>query len=65
MYLQVLAMYDRLDAIDVEGVVRFVKAMQQENGSFFGEEDLNQFYNWFIRYLLLCKTNLTPAILFI
>lgn len=29
-------MYDRLDAIDVEGVVRFVSSMQQEDGSFIG-----------------------------
>ncbi|KAI8435597.1 hypothetical protein MSG28_003873 [Choristoneura fumiferana] len=36
--VQILAIYDRLDAIDVEGVVRFVKAMQQEDGSFFGDK---------------------------
>ncbi|KAJ0176982.1 hypothetical protein K1T71_006991 [Dendrolimus kikuchii] len=36
--VQVLAMYNRIDAIDVEGVVRFIKAMQQEDGSFFGDK---------------------------
>lgn len=30
-------MYDRLDAIDVEGVVRYVSSLQQEDGSFFGK----------------------------
>ena len=34
--LKVLSMYDRLDAVDVEGVVRFVSSMQQEDGSFIG-----------------------------
>lgn len=30
-------MYDRLDAVDVEGIVRYVVALQQEDGSFYGE----------------------------
>ncbi|CAG4979360.1 unnamed protein product [Colias eurytheme] len=36
--VQVLAMYDRLDAIDIDGVVRFVVSMQQDDGSFFGDK---------------------------
>ncbi|CAH2038021.1 unnamed protein product, partial [Iphiclides podalirius] len=36
--IQVLALYDRLDAIDVEGVVRYVASLQQEDGSFFGDK---------------------------
>lgn len=30
-------MYDRLDAIDVEGVVKYVASMQQDDGSFTGK----------------------------
>ncbi|KAJ2945794.1 hypothetical protein O0L34_g4699 [Tuta absoluta] len=36
--VQVLAMYNRLDAIDVDGVVRYVSSLQQEDGSFFGDK---------------------------
>ncbi|XP_061713558.1 geranylgeranyl transferase type-2 subunit beta [Cydia pomonella] len=36
--VQILALYDRVDAIDVEGVVRYIKSMQQEDGSFFGDK---------------------------
>ncbi|XP_013199619.1 geranylgeranyl transferase type-2 subunit beta [Amyelois transitella] len=36
--VQVLAMYDRLDAVDVEGIVRFVSSLQQGDGSFFGDK---------------------------
>ncbi|XP_013143093.1 PREDICTED: geranylgeranyl transferase type-2 subunit beta [Papilio polytes] len=36
--VQVLAMYDRLDAIDIEGVVRFAISLQQEDGSFYGDK---------------------------
>lgn len=35
-FLQVLTMYNRLDAIDVEGVVKFVASLQQPDGSFYG-----------------------------
>ncbi|CAH0751089.1 unnamed protein product [Diatraea saccharalis] len=36
--VQVLAMYDRLDAIDVDGVVRYIVSLQQEDGSFDGDK---------------------------
>ncbi|CAG9093034.1 unnamed protein product [Plutella xylostella] len=35
--VQVLAMYDRLDCLDVEGLVRFVSSLQNEDGSFCGK----------------------------
>ncbi|KAF9812991.1 hypothetical protein SFRURICE_015611 [Spodoptera frugiperda] len=35
--IQVLTMYNRLDAIDVEGVVKFVASLQQPDGSFYGD----------------------------
>lgn len=36
--IQVLTMYNRLDAIDVEGVVKFVAGLQQKDGSFSGDQ---------------------------
>ncbi|KAL1491636.1 hypothetical protein ABEB36_012205 [Hypothenemus hampei] len=36
--IQILAMYDRVDAIDVEGVVKYVKSLQQPDGSFSGDK---------------------------
>ncbi|PZC86201.1 geranylgeranyl transferase type-2 subunit beta [Helicoverpa armigera] len=36
--VQVLTMYDRLDAIDVDGVVKYIASLQQEDGSFFGDK---------------------------
>ncbi|XP_044265255.1 geranylgeranyl transferase type-2 subunit beta [Tribolium madens] len=36
--VQILAMYDRLDAIDVEAVVKYVKSLQQPDGSFTGDK---------------------------
>lgn len=35
---QILAMYDKLDAIDIEEVVKFVKSLQQPDGSFSGDK---------------------------
>lgn len=52
---QVLAMYDRLDAIDIEAVVRYVVSLQQEDGSFFGRLLLVFFYG--ILSKLACKCN--------
>lgn len=31
-------MYDRIDAIDVEGVVKYVKSLQNPDGSFTGDK---------------------------
>lgn len=42
-------MFDRLDAVDVEGVVRFIASLQQEDGSFFGKY-LCQYYYIIITY---------------
>jgi geranylgeranyl transferase type-2 subunit beta len=36
--LQILCLYDAMDAIDIEAAVSFVKALQQEDGSFFGDK---------------------------
>jgi geranylgeranyl transferase type-2 subunit beta len=36
--IQVLALYDALDLIDCEAIVAYVAALQQENGSFAGDE---------------------------
>lgn len=36
--IQILAMYDRLDAIDTEGVIKYVKSLQQTDGSFSGDK---------------------------
>lgn len=36
--VQVLCTYDRLDAIDVEGVVKYVQSLQKEDGSFTGDK---------------------------
>ncbi|KAH0816693.1 hypothetical protein GEV33_006096 [Tenebrio molitor] len=36
--VQILAMYDKLDAIDTEGVVKYVTALQQPDGSFTGDK---------------------------
>lgn len=30
-------MYDRLDAVDIEGIVRYIVSLQQEDGSFYGK----------------------------
>lgn len=35
--MKVLAICDRLDAVDIEGIVKFVKSLQQKDGSFHGE----------------------------
>ncbi|GJQ77785.1 putative prenyltransferase and squalene oxidase repeat [Trypoxylus dichotomus] len=36
--VQILCMYDKLDIIDVEGVVKYVAALQQPDGSFSGDK---------------------------
>lgn len=36
--VQVLCLYDRLDAIDVDGVVKYVASLQTEDGSFMGDK---------------------------
>ncbi|CAG9767529.1 unnamed protein product [Ceutorhynchus assimilis] len=36
--VQILAMYDKLDAIDCEGVVKYVQSLQQPDGSFSGDK---------------------------
>lgn len=38
-------MYNRLDAIDIEGVVRYVTSLQQDDGSFFGKEWFTIFWS--------------------
>ena len=35
--LQILVLYDALDTIDTTKVVSYVKSLQQEDGSFFGD----------------------------
>ena len=35
---QILVLYDALDTIDVEGVVKFIIGLQQEDGSFYGDQ---------------------------
>ncbi|XP_060517045.1 geranylgeranyl transferase type-2 subunit beta [Cylas formicarius] len=36
--VQILCTYDRLDAIDVEGVVKYISSLQQPDGSFSGDK---------------------------
>ncbi|XP_022912159.1 geranylgeranyl transferase type-2 subunit beta [Onthophagus taurus] len=36
--VQILCMYDRLDVIDVEGIVKYVVSLQQPDGSFSGDK---------------------------
>lgn len=36
--IQILVMYDRLAAIDIEGVVRYIQGLQQADGSFAGDK---------------------------
>ncbi|XP_017776237.1 PREDICTED: geranylgeranyl transferase type-2 subunit beta [Nicrophorus vespilloides] len=36
--IQVLCIYDRLDAINVEGVIKYVKSLQKDDGSFTGDK---------------------------
>merc|ERR1719228_1393571 len=36
--VQEAAIYDCLDSIDIEGVVRFVQSLQQDDGSFWGDK---------------------------
>lgn len=36
--VQILSTYDRLDAIEVEGVVKYVQSLQKEDGSFTGDK---------------------------
>lgn len=36
--VQILCTYDRLDAIDVEGVVKYIASLQQPDGSFTGDK---------------------------
>ncbi|ENN71963.1 hypothetical protein HUJ04_003028 [Dendroctonus ponderosae] len=36
--IQILAMFDKLDAIDIEGVVKYVQKLQQFDGSFSGDK---------------------------
>lgn len=31
-------MYDALDSVDVDKIVEYVKGLQQEDGSFFGDK---------------------------
>ena len=35
---QILVLYDALDAIDADGIVKYVSGLQQEDGSFFGDK---------------------------
>lgn len=36
--VQILALYDRLDLVDAEKIVTYVSGLQQEDGSFYGDE---------------------------
>lgn len=36
--IQILCLYDRLDAIDIEGVVNYVASLQNPDGSFMGDK---------------------------
>ncbi|CAG9814212.1 unnamed protein product [Phaedon cochleariae] len=36
--VQILCIYNYLDAIDVDGVVRYIKSLQQQDGSFMGDK---------------------------
>ena len=53
---QVLVLYDRLDVIDREGVVRFVAGLQQPDGSFTGDK-----WGWF-RACSICLSELSLSL---
>ena len=36
--LQILVLYDKLDAVDVNGILSFVSGLQQIDGSFIGDK---------------------------
>lgn len=36
--MQILCLYDSIDAIDVDKVVEYIKGLQQEDGSFAGDK---------------------------
>ncbi|KAL4719677.1 hypothetical protein ACJJTC_002998 [Scirpophaga incertulas] len=36
--IQVLAMYDQMDVVDIDGVIRYVSSLQNEDGSFYGDK---------------------------
>lgn len=36
--VQILCLYDRLDAIDIEGIVNYIKDRQKPDGSFTGDQ---------------------------
>lgn len=38
LFIQILCMLDALDSINTEKVAKYVKDLQQENGSFFGDK---------------------------
>lgn len=38
LLVQILCLYDNVDAIDVDKVVEYVKGLQQEDGSFAGDK---------------------------
>lgn len=37
-FLQILCLYDSVDALDVDKVVEYIKGLQQEDGSFAGDK---------------------------
>ena len=37
-HVQILTLFDGLDSIDTEAVVRWVKSLQQSDGSFYGDK---------------------------
>lgn len=46
MCVQVLTLYDSVDLIDVESVVGYVAGLQQDDGSFAGDEWGKQGGGW-------------------
>lgn len=63
--IQILCIYDVLDTIDTEAVVRFVQNLQQPDGSFFGDrwgEVDTRFSFCAVAILTLLKQNLNDTI---
>lgn len=60
--VQILSMYDKIDVIDVEGVIKYITSLQLEDGSFMGIyfyfilfwSTYMDFYclYWYLKYLL-------------